>query len=288
VVRALTGVWGRRVARLPSTGVLLVSTDLHGNLGDYRALLAVYEAEEAAGNAPVLAFCGDLVHGPSEAWSGERFPTNLGTAYRDESVALLEAFERDSREKRVFSLLGNHEHSHVGGPVVPKFHDDEARYLEQCLGDAVPRMRDLMRAMPLVAYGRCGVVLTHGAPRATAASADEFESLSYDGYAELPFHAMLHHDVLGALLWARSASDSQARELLRTLLDTDEGFVAFGHDIVRSGYAVEGPHHICVSTSFGLVDANKRYLRLDLGGRYRSAYDLRDGVEILPLYPDLV
>ncbi len=274
------------MAHLPSKGVLLVSTDLHGNLRDYQALRAIYDTEEDAGNQPILAFCGDLVHGPSEAYTGEGFPPHLGTAYADESVALLDAFDHDSREHRIFSLLGNHEHSHVGGPVVPKFHEDEAGYLEETLGDAVPRMRDLMRSMPLVAVSACGVVLTHGAPRATVGSAEEFEELTYDGYSELAFHEMLHRDALGALLWARSASDSQARALLRALIGSDEGFVAFGHDIARSGYAIEGPHHICVSTSFGLIDANKRYLRLDLSSRYRTTYDLRDGVEILPLYPD--
>ena len=41
-----------------------------------------------------------------------------------------------------------------------------------------------------------------------------------------------------------------------------------------------------MSTSFGVYDANKVYLRLDLAGRYRTVHDLRPGHEILPLYPE--
>ena len=40
-----------------------------------------------------------------------------------------------------------------------------------------------------------------------------------------------------------------------------------------------------VSTSFGLANAFKVYMELDLGGRYKSVHDLQEGREILPLYP---
>ncbi len=41
-----------------------------------------------------------------------------------------------------------------------------------------------------------------------------------------------------------------------------------------------------VSTSFGLIDANKVYVSLDLASKYRNVHDLRVGRELLPLYPD--
>src|SRR6185503_17660293 len=60
--RLLQRPWfGRKVARLPDHGTLLFATDLQGNYGDFRALADVYRAEDAAGNEPILAFCGDLV-----------------------------------------------------------------------------------------------------------------------------------------------------------------------------------------------------------------------------------
>ena len=43
---------------------------------------------------------------------------------------------------------------------------------------------------------------------------------------------------------------------------------------------------IVVSTSFGLIDANKVYVSLDLAAKYRNVHDLRIGKELLPMYPD--
>ncbi|MEZ4316454.1 MAG: metallophosphoesterase [Myxococcota bacterium] len=282
--RALADVWNQKVARLPADGVLLVCTDLHGNLADFERMLELYDAEEALGNRPVLAFCGDLVHGPSKRWVST-WPSHLGTPFVDASAELICRFEEITRERRVFTIMGNHEHSHVGGPVVPKFYPDEAAVLERTLGDRADGIRDFMGTFPLVAVGPCGIVLTHGAPAATLPSAEAFEDLDYAGYDHLPFHSMCGLDVMGTLLWARGCGDSEAVALLMALTGSPDGVVAFGHDIVREGYAVEGPHHICVSTSFGVFDARKRYLRLDLGGRYASTGDLREGHEILHLYP---
>jgi hypothetical protein len=96
---------------------------------------------------------------------------------------------------------------------------------------------------------------------------------------------MVEADPLGALLWARGCADPDALALLSAVLGRSDGVVVHGHDVVREGYAREGEHHMVVSTSYGLDDDAKVYLRLDLGARYRSTRDLREGVEILKLYP---
>ncbi len=286
-MRALEGVWGRRVARLPARGVLLVATDLQGNYGDYEAMKAVYAAEEAAGNSPILAFCGDLVHGPSpELNEPGAWPDYLGAAYVDRSADLIRDFEAYTRAARVFSLLGNHEHAHIGGPVVPKFYDDEAAVLDGALGDDTERIHAFLNEFPLLAVAPCGVVLTHGAPRRAEPDLAAFERLRYEGYARRSIHQMYDADTLGALLWSRSATPAQAARLLEvTSLDgAPNAFVAYGHDIVREGWETTADNQICVSTSFGLFDEHKVYLRLDLAHRYRSALELRVGHEIRPLY----
>jgi hypothetical protein len=287
--RALPGAWDRRVARLPGHGVLIVATDLQGNRGDYEALKAVYAAEEAAGNAPVLAFCGDLVHGPSPDLNEPgHWPEHLGTPYVDESADLIRDFEAWTRTHRAFSLLGNHEHAHIGGPVVPKFYDDEAAVLDAALGADKERIHAFLRSFPLIAVAPCGVVLTHGAPARTEPDLAAFEHLRYEGYASVSIHQMYERDTLAALLWARSAPPRAARALLEaTSLDgRPNAFVAFGHDIVHEGWEISGSEQICVSTSFGLYDRDKVYLRLDLSHRYRSALELRAGAEIRFLYRD--
>lgn len=289
MARALgDAVWDRRVARLPAQGVLLIATDLQGNLGDYEALLAVQARERAAGRDAILALCGDLVHGPSpDLHEPGAWPHYLGTPYHDRSAELILHFERYTREHRAFSVLGNHEHAHIGGPVVPKFYDDEAAVLDAALGDARAHVHAFLRTFPLIAVAPCGVVLTHGAPRATEPDLDAFEKLTYDGYRAVPLDRMYARSTVGALLWARGATAAQARALLAaTSLDgAPNAFVAYGHDVVHQGYEVVGDEQICVSTSFGLDDTRKVYLRLDLARRYRSARDLREGEEILPLYP---
>lgn len=287
VPRALPACFDRKVARLPDHGTLLVATDLQGNLGDLERLCALYDAEEAAGAHPTLALCGDLVHGPSPdlnepgAWLD-----HLGTPYVDQSAELIRRFEALTRTRRVFSLLGNHEHAHIGGPVVPKFWPDEAAVLDAALGADRDATHAFLRRWPLIAVGRCGVVLTHGAPAMTCVTLDDFERLDYAGYEDIPINHMYRHDVLAALLWARAAADAQARALLSvaTLDGALGAFVAYGHDVVHDGYEITGDHQICVSTSYALFDRDKTYLRLDLAHRYRTVHDLRPGHEIRPLY----
>ena len=280
-------VWDRRVARLPDHGVLLVCTDLQGNRDDYERMKDLYDREVAAGHACTLAFLGDMVHGPSpELHEPGVWPEHLGTPYFDQSAELILDFERYTRVESAFSVLGNHEHAHIGGPVVPKFYPDEAAVLDEALGPDRARIHAFLRSWPLLAVGRCGVVLTHAAPRGTERDLDAFERLEYEGFQDVPLWAMYDAGTVGALLWARAASAHQARALLQaTSLDgAPNAFVVFGHDVVQQGYERAGDEQVCVSTSFALHNERKTYLRLDLGRRYRSASDLREGEEILRLY----
>jgi hypothetical protein len=282
--------WSRRVARLPDRGTLLVATDLQGNLRDWERLKSLHGEELAKDRGAVLALTGDLVHGPSpELEAPGAWPKHLGTAYADRSKELVLDFIEYSARAPALALLGNHEHAHIGGPVVAKFYPDEAAILDRSLGNDKERVHAFFRSMPLIAVSRAGVVLTHAAPRATEHDLAAFERLRYEGYTRLSIHDMAGRDTLGALLWARSAEPKDARALLEaTTLDGDpSGFVAYGHDVVREGYDKVGDEQICFSTSYGLFDEAKVYLRLDLSHRYRSVDELRDGIEILKLYPNV-
>ena len=285
--RALPQCFDRKVARLPDHGTLLVATDLQGNLGDFERLMAIYAAEDAAGDTPVLALCGDVVHGPSPDMNRpDAWPDYLGTAYVDRSAELIRRVEALSRTHRIFSLMGNHEHAHIGGPVVPKFWPDEAAVLDRALGEDAPALHAFLRRWPLLAVSRAGVVLTHGAPGMTCPTLADFESLDYAGYETVSIHQMYRHDPLAALLWCRMADARQAEALcaVATLDERPAALVAYGHDVVREGHEIVGDRQICVSTSFGLFDRHKVYLRLDLSRRYRSVHDLRPGHEIRRLY----
>ena len=280
--------FGRKVIRLPDRGVLLVATDLQGNWADYCQMKALYAQEEAAGRNPVLLFCGDMVHGPSEDLNAPgAWPPYLGTKYSDGSAAILRDFMVFSQEARAFSLLGNHEHAHIGGPVVSKFHPDEAAVLNEALGDDKEAVAAFISTWPLIAVSRSGLVFVHGSPAATEPGVEQWEEVELTGYDGLaPIDMLRSNQPFATVLWARSATEREATAFLKAALPErdGEGVVVFGHDVVRSGYGKVGSRQLCLSTSYGLDDENKTYLRVALAGRYRSVDDLRDGVELRRLY----
>jgi hypothetical protein len=281
--------FGRRVLRLPSSGVLLFATDLQGNFGDYERMKVLYLAEKASGNEPFLLFAGDLVHGPSPDMNEpDAWPDHLGTAYVDRSRDIVLDYLAFSREENTASLLGNHEHAHIGGPRVAKFFDDEAAVLDRALGDDAPKAHAFFRSFPLIAASASGARFAHACPRDTAADLESFEELSYEGFEKVNINDMYDRGPVGALLWSRMAAPERARAFLAaTAVDGQtEGFVGYGHDVVDEGYEKVGDEQICVSTSYGCFDKDKVYLRLDLAARYKSVAALEEGREILPLYPD--
>lgn len=252
---------------------------------DFDRMVEVFEQalDHYQGNAHLL-FTGDLIHGPHI--DPEDWPDFLGEFYRDASGEVMIAYAGLAAQYpgRVHALLGNHEHGHIGGPHTAKFAADEVALLEQILGPAgTARMRGIIHTFALAGLTRCGVVFTHGAPAAVLESVADLEAadLSGAGYAS-PLD-VLDTPVVGKILWARSATEAEARRFLRALGGT---ISVYGHDVIPEGYECIGDEQMIVSTSFGLYDQNKVYLSLDLAARYRTVNDLRIGHEILPLYPD--
>lgn len=269
-----------RLLRLPASGRLLVATDLQGNLRDFQRMLALFEESP---EDSVLVFTGDLVHGP-DADTEQNWPDFLGTPYRDESPEVVRAFlaARERHPGRVHCLLGNHEHAHVGGPRTSKFHEDEARALEERMGPGPSgALRTLFSHLPLVAVAPNGVVLLHAAPSARLTGPEALEAVTLEGYSDWGIREFLDVPVLGRTLWSRMAEPEEARAFLAAL----GGHIAlYGHDVVREGYERVGREQLCVSTSFALYDEHKVYVELDLARVYPDVQSLRDGVELKKLH----
>ncbi|TMQ05436.1 MAG: serine/threonine protein phosphatase [Deltaproteobacteria bacterium] len=274
-----------RVLRLPDHGRLLVCTDLQGCLRDFERIVQLFEQAllDFQGDAHLL-FTGDLIHGPHI--DPEDWPDFLGEYYRDASGDLMMAYAGLTAKYsgRVHALLGNHEHGHIGGPHTAKFAADEVALLEQILGpSATARMRSIIQTFALAAVTRCGIVFTHGAPAAQIDSIAELEAADLSGAHYASPLEVLDTPIVGKILWARSATEAEARRFLRAM----NGNVAiYGHDVIPEGFETIGDTQMVVSTSFGVFDTNKVYISLDLGAKYRTVGDLRIGHEILPLYPD--
>jgi len=274
-----------RVLRLPDKGRLLVCTDLQGCMRDFKRMVAIFEQALITyhGDAYLL-ITGDLIHGPYI--EPEDWPDFLGEYYRDASGELMIAYAGLAAQYtgHVFALLGNHEHGHIGGPHTAKFAADEVALLEHILGAAgTARMRGIIHTFALAAWTKCGAMFTHAAPAAVIGSLADLEAADLSGAGLSSPLDVLDTPIVGKVLWARSATQQEARRFLKACGST---ISIYGHDVIPEGFEKVGDEQIIVSTSFGLFDQNKVYVSLDLAAKYKSVQELRVGHEILPLYPD--
>jgi hypothetical protein len=273
------------VLTLPSEGRLIMATDLQGNVRDFQAIEKVFEDALQKPGGAILVVTGDLVHGPELKASD--WPEHLGSFYHGDSPELIARARAlaDRHPGRVHFLLGNHEHAHVGGPVVSKFFPDEAERLESLLGsDGTRELRAWIETWPFVAIApSAGIAMMHAAPHAPIASTRDLERLSLTGETEDP-NDLDGRSTMIALLWARTTSSDRARSFLRAL-DDRLTVAVYGHDVAHRGYAIDREPLLCVSTSFGCHDGDKLYLSWDLSMRAESARHVAE-VGLLPLYPE--
>lgn len=274
---------GRRHLILPSRGVLLVNTDVHGNVEDFARLEAIFREERASEPETHWVILGDVVHGPDdEARVSE--PELYG--YADGSMEIVDRIRalREDAPDHVHFVLGNHDHGHVGGHHTKKFHEDEVEALEERLSeDERVRLRAVFHDALLAVAAPCGVLLTHGSPD------DALSDLRFLDDVPLDVREMKYAQriVMRSVLGSYGQPDAVSKKMLDQVSASTGlslGVVVHGHDRDPAGVFVEGRHQVC-PVIFGAPRANKRYVRLDLAARYATAEDLRDGHEIRRLHP---
>lgn len=276
-----------RLRILPDRGQLLISTDLHGNRSDFERLRArFFELREAADDPNTVhwALLGDLVHGPSERI---RRLDSARLDYADESPALVEAvIELRARfPDNLHLLLGNHDHGHIGGPHTAKFYPDEVVALESRMSEAaIERMRALFRGALLGLAAPCGLLMCHGSPGEALSSLELLDTIDPCDEPDVEKRAALR-SLLTSYGQPGEVSDRMLAQLSASS-SLDLKVVVHGHDIDIGGFYTESGNQAC-PVLFGALPAHKRYLLVDLGGRYERAEELRDGVEVLRLYPEL-
>lgn len=269
---------GRKLI-LPDRGSVLVSTDLHGNGNDFRALRRLFEEAPDTTHWVIL---GDAVHAPdsrSRASNAELYD------YPDESAQIVTQILALTRTSsgRVHFVLGNHDHGHVGGPHTAKFYADEVSALEDTLSAAEKRdFAALFGGALLCVVAPCGAVLCHGSPDDALERLDDLDAISFLPQDNSDYHRHLLETFLRSYGQPNDVTQRFLGAVSRSGVSAT--FVLHGHDRDESGWFTEGEHQGC-PVLFGAPRANKRYAWLDLGARYRDVNDLCEGEHVRRLYP---
>jgi hypothetical protein len=261
---------------------VIVSTDLHGNGDDFRALRDAFLDRSEGRDDVHWVLLGDLVHAPDEQARADE-PTLYD--FPDESWPIVAGVAElvRSRPDRVHLVLGNHDHGHVGGPRPAKFYADEVAYLESTLGEPErAAMRELFGAALLAVVAPCGVLLAHGSPDDSLRDLSQLDHLSLDPRKNGPAGNAL----LRTFLTSYGQPPQVTARLLRRV-SAEAGFeinlVIHGHDRDVEGWFCEGLNQLC-PVIFGAPRDRKRYIVLDLAGRYETVADIRPDVELVRLH----
>jgi len=272
-----------RVRILPDRGQLLVSTDLHGNRGDFDRLAGIFAALRAEADDPQTvhwALLGDLVHGPSDL-ARRRDPARFN--YSDQSPVLVEAVIalRQRWPDNVHLVLGNHDHGHIGGPHPSKFYPDEVEALEQRMRpEAIARMHALFDDALLALAAPCGLLLCHGSPSTLLESLELLDGVDLRDEPDTFKRALLR-----SILTSYGQPQQVTADMLAQIATPELplAIVVHGHDVDLGGWYTEGGNQAC-PVLFGAPPSNRRYLLIDLAARYEHTDDLREGVEVLRLH----
>jgi len=272
----------RRHLILPDRGVLLISTDVHGNEEDMLALEAIFREERTRERETHWVILGDVVHAPSDSARKDR-PDLYD--YDDGSMRIIDRIAMLEREHAgyVHFVIGNHDHGHVGGPHPAKFYGDEVEALESKLGMSErQRLHAFLERSLYAVAAPCGVLLTHGAPDDSLTDIRLLDAVPL-AVAEMTSE---QRRMMRALLTSYGQPEPVAKAMLANVghaIGLELNVVVHGHDRDESGYFREGAHQLCPCL-FGAPRPNKRYLRLDLAARYKNAHALREDTEVRLLY----
>ena len=247
-----------RLVRLPGEGRLIVVTDLHGNYGDYRKYLDLWDCNDDDFH---IVFAGDLIHSP--------YPV-------DESIEILDdAMEKSRKYSNFHVLLGNHEWSHITGTDVYKMKKNMRLSFEELIrknrGKLQPTLNgyiDYFKSLPLFVRTDNALFISHAGPSKNIRSEDDLKMVFSDD-----FENRLLHD----FIWNRYKDDYDESDVSHFLKIVESKFMIVGHNIV-DGYEIFGKQLI-VSSSF--MTSNKMYLDIDLDKKIEDIHDLTDCLEFL-------
>lgn len=231
---------------------LLVVTDLHGNLTDFKTYLRIWE-EDHHKRSPIV-FTGDFIH-------------SMG--YEDGSVEILETLKSYHKDYKNFHLLlGNHEWSHITGIDVFKGGINQSLEFEMLLkekfGDKwmkkLESYKRFFKKLPLAVRTKNSVFISHAGPSRHIRGLDDIIHIKEQGYQSPAVYEML---------WNRYGSYLE-EDIDEFLNRVKCNAMIVGHTPV-DGFQIIG-NQIILSSSYSA--GRKAYINLDLKVKIESAQDL--------------
>ncbi len=148
-------------------GRAYVVTDLHGEWGAYVRYRDHFLDLLERGDADILIFLGDLIHG-------------YGSEAADSSLAMLwdvMELQENLGSDRVIMLLGNHELPHIYGVSLSKGDQSFTPRFEHALGEYRDTLLQFLKALPFLVRTKAGIMLTHAGASTRTASEKSAEML---------------------------------------------------------------------------------------------------------------
>ncbi len=282
-------------------GRVMVVTDVHGNWRDYEQIMRTFDALRKKGEADMLVFTGDLVHG---------YP-----GYKDESKRVIDdLIKRRANQdgSGVVALLGNHDMVHIYHIGLSKGLLEFTSSFEKAIKENRGRYIDFFESMPFAALTSGGVLLNHaGASEIIGSGRVRDYGFNFGYFVTWPHEEILvelaklaaeqglpsHTDRFNAALGRIFQQKKRGKFLWDFLMNKNEreygpeyhsfvpGFLSFmgtahepltvmvnGHIEVPSGVEVVNPQQLRLSSSYGArSDVSKTFLLFDAAKKYPDA-----------------
>ena len=246
LVRATPGRRGH-VVELPPCADVVVAGDLHGHVGNFKAVLKAADLANHPGRHFVMQ---EVIHGT------HRYPSG-----GDKSHQLVDLFAalKCQFPKQVHMLPGNHELAQWTGRKVLKADADlnelfddgvKAAYGTVAGAEIYKTYLELFQALPVAVRAPNRVLVCHSLPAARAMGLFDPERLKRDVYetADLQPGGSVH-----SMLWGRDTSPTNVNEFLRKM---DADLMVSGHIACESGFAVPNDQQVildCAESPAGFI-----------------------------------
>ncbi len=236
--------------RLPASGTLLVTGDLHDNPEHLRAIVRLARLDDSPDHHLVLH---EIIH-------GERLVNGVDLSHR---MLLLVAELVALHPAQVHVLLANHELAQLTGRGVTKGAGDSVQLFNDGLafafGDSWEAVADsingLIRSMPLALHSRSGLLCAHSLPGPAAMAAFDAAILDRD----LTDADYARGGSAYAMVWGRGYGP---REVTMLAGRWNVRLFCLGHEHVANGIAVREPRVIVLNSDHEMATV----VPIDLAG----------------------